>query len=126
MADGSIILDIEARDAGLVQTLAQARKYAARNRHRHGPAGGGEFRTGSVSNSTSQATRSLLSALNLTAQGAELTSAFRQQQSGVLSAMSAMVTGAVTIARMGTAQLQAAGTVGHLRNPLAFVPVSAA
>mgnify|MGYP004578358947 CR=1 FL=1 len=29
MADGSIILDIEARDAGLVQTLAQARQYAA-------------------------------------------------------------------------------------------------
>lgn len=30
MADGSIILDIEARDAGLVQTLAQARQYAAK------------------------------------------------------------------------------------------------
>ena len=30
MADGSIILDIEARDAGLVQTLAQARQSAAK------------------------------------------------------------------------------------------------
>ena len=111
MADGSIILDIEARDAGLVQTLAQARQYAAKTATGMAQLAAAILHTGSVSNSTSQATRSLLSALNLTAQGARnLTSAFRQQQSGVLSAMSAMVTGAVTIARMGTAQLQAAGT----------------
>ena len=110
MADGSIILDIEARDAGLVQTLAQARQYAAKTATGMAQLAAAILHTGSVSNSTSQATRSLLSALNLTAQGARnLTSAFRQQQSGVLSAMSAMVTGAVTIARMGTAQLQAAG-----------------
>ena len=111
MADGSIILDIEARDAGLVQTLAQARQYAAKTATGMAQLAAAILHTGSVSNSTSQATRSLLSALNLTAQGARnLTSAFRQQQSGVLSAMNAMVTGAVTIARMGTAQLQAAGT----------------
>ena len=110
MADGSIILDIEARDAGLVQTLAQARQYAAKTATGMAQLAAAILHTGSVSNSTSQATRSLLSALNLTAQGARnLTSAFRQQQSGVLSAMNAMVTGAVTIARMGTAQLQAAG-----------------
>lgn len=111
MADGSIILDIEARDAGLVQTLAQARRFAAQTATGMAQLAAAILHTGSVSNSTSQATRSLLSALNLTAQGARnLTSAFRQQQSGVLSAMNAMVTGAVTIARMGTAQLQAAGT----------------
>ena len=111
MADGSIILDIEARDAGLVQTLAQARQYAAQTATGMAQLAAAILHTGSVSNSTSQATRSLLSALNLTAQGARsLTSAFRQQQSGVLSAMNAMVTGAVTIARTGTVQLQAAGT----------------
>ena len=83
MADGSIILDIEARDAGLVQTLAQARQYAAQTATGMAQLAAAILHTGSVSNSTSQATRSLLSALNLTAQGARnLTTAFRQQQSG--------------------------------------------
>ncbi len=111
MADGSIILDIEARDAGLVQTLAQARQYAAQTATGMAQLAAAILHTGTVSNSTKQATHSLLSALNLTAEGARnLTSAFRQQQSGVVSAMNAMVNGTVTIARTGTVQLQAAGT----------------
>ena len=110
MADGSIILDIEARDAGLVQTLAQARQYAAQTATGMAQLAAAILHTGTVSNATSKATHSLLSALNLTAQGARnLTSAFRQQQSGVLGAMNAMVMGAVSLARTGTVQLQAAG-----------------
>lgn len=110
MADGSIVLDIEARDAGLTQTLTQIRANTLQATHNMAQLAQSITQTGIASNSTGQATRSLLSALNVTAQGARnLTSAFRQQQSGVLSAMSAMVSGAVSIARSGTSQLQQAG-----------------
>lgn len=115
MADGSIILDIEARDAGLTQTLTQARATALQAAGSMTQLAQSITQTKIASNSSSQAAYSLLSALNLTAQGARnLTSAFRQQQSGVLSAMSTMVSGAVSIARSGTSQLQQAGTLWGL------------
>ncbi len=115
MADGSIILDIEARDAGLSQTLTQARATALQAAGSMNQLAQSITQTKIASNSSSQAAYSLLSALNLTAQGARnLTSAFRQQQSGVLSAMSTMVSGTVSVARSGTAQLQQAGTLWGL------------
>ena len=111
MPDGSIILDIEARDAGLVKTLEQAQAKATQ------AAGSMQQlcrfiqQTGTVSNSTRQAMRSLFSSMDQTKQSAQtLTSAFRQQQSGVLSAMNAMVTGTVSLARSGSSQLRQAGT----------------
>ena len=55
MADGSIILDIEARDAGLVQTLARARQYAAQTATGMAQLAAAILHTGSVSNSTSRA-----------------------------------------------------------------------
>lgn len=110
MPDGSIILDIEARDAGLTKTLEQARTSAAQAAVSMQRLCSSVLQTATVSNSTRQAMRSLFSAMDQTRQSASaLTSAFRQQQSGVLSSMSAMVSGAVTLARSGSAQLRQAG-----------------
>ena len=111
MPDGSIILDIEARDAGLVKTLEQARTKAAQAAASMEQLCRSVQQTATVSNSTRQAMRSLFSSVDQTGKSVtNLTSAFRQQQSGVLGAMNAMVSGTVSLARSASSQLRQAGT----------------
>ena len=111
MPDGSIILDIEARDAGLMKTLEQARTSASLAASAMEQLCRSVQQTSAASNLAKQAMRSLFSSMDQTKQSVStLTAAFRQQQSGVLSAMNAMVSGTVSLARSGSAQLRQAGT----------------
>lgn len=70
MADGSIILDIQARDSGLVKTLEQARSAAAQTAGNLTRLCQSITAAGAVSGSTRQAMHSLLSQMILTGSGA--------------------------------------------------------